>query len=217
MLRTLAVVAALQFLALTPTWACDGQVGTSIFQDTFADDSGGWDASPPIAMVKPPVFVFDLSHLSQGSIAYAVQNQTFNATDGDYCMDVILPPAIAPDNQLWAGIEFWATDYDNNMAAHVSSNGDIALQKKTAGNYATIFTVPNATGFKAGPNAVNSLRVTALAGKIAVYLNGAKIKLVRAQEPANGNLKFGMRAQVDKFVANVPPVQIKSFTVTSGH
>jgi hypothetical protein len=212
MLRTFSVVVALQLVAWNSVWACTGQVGTAIFQDKFTDDSGGWDESPPLNVVVPPAFVFTLDANDTG---VASQNLTFNATDGDYCMDFILPPAISANNQMYAGLEFWAADYNNNMQVFVASNGSVTLGKQTSGNWAVISSVPNAP-FNSTTNAVNSLRVTALAGTITVYLNGTQLKTVRAQEPTNPSLKFGIYVQNDTAVANVPPVKITGFSVTAG-
>jgi hypothetical protein len=215
MLRTLSAVAALQFLALTSAWACSGQVGAVIFQDSFTDDSGGWDQGPPQSVIKPPAFVFTLDAQNGGT---AAQNLTFNATDGDYCMDVALPPPIAADNQFYAGIEFWAADYNDVMNAEVSSAGNISVSRKVAGKWTVISTVNNVPAFKSGANAVNSLRITALAGVITVYLNGTQVKLLRAQEPANSSLRFGIIVEMDKTVASgtAPPVLVKSYSVTAG-
>src|ERR1700691_5125966 len=107
MLRILSVVAALQTLAWTSALACTGQVGAVIFQDNFADATGGWDVT-----VKPPVFLLSGSATSTDNSSL---NLTFNATDGDYCIDFILPPAIATDNPTHAAIIFWATSDYNNM------------------------------------------------------------------------------------------------------
>jgi hypothetical protein len=215
MLRTLSVVAALQFLALTCAWACSGQVGAVIFQDTFTDDSGGWDQGPPQSVIKPPAFVFTLDAQNGGT---AAQDLTFAATDGDYCMDVVLPPSLAADNQFYAGIEFWAANYNDTMNAEVSSAGSVSISKKTAGKWTVVTTVNNVPAFKSGANAVNSLRVTALAGVISVYLNGTQVKLLRAQEPTNSSLRFGIIVEMDKDVASgtAPPVLVKSYSVTAG-
>jgi hypothetical protein len=215
MLRTFGVVTALQILALTPVWACTGQVGNVIFQDSFGDDTGGWDERPPWATVKPPNFVFAMD--AQNSFTN-VLNLTFNATDGDYCMDVILPPPIAANNQMYAGISFWATPDSNSsmMGVLPVSNGAVTLNKLTAGTWNTIFTIPNAPGFNSTANATNSLRVTALSGTITVYLNGTVVKTVRAQEPPSTNAFFGMTGQVDTAVANAPLIQVKGYSVTAG-
>jgi hypothetical protein len=213
MLRTLGIVAALQFLTLTSTWACTGQVGAVIFQDKFTDDSGGWDEYPPQSAVVPPAFVFTLDANNSSA---ASQNLTFNATDGDYCMDFILPPAIAADNQMYIAMEFWAVDYNNNMQVLVASNSIVTLGKLTSGTWTTISSIPNVSAFNSKANAVNSLRVTALAGTITAYLNGTMIKTVRAQQPTTPNLRFGIYVQDDTAVANTPPIKITGFSVTAG-
>jgi len=213
MLRTIGIVAALQLLAWAPAWACTSQVGTVIFQDTFADDSGGWDETPPQLVVKPPILAIALDAQVGGISA---QNLTFNTTDGDFCMDFVLPPAISPNNQMYAGIEFWATDYSNAMLALVASNGTIMLQKEAGGNWTTVFNVPNVQGFNSAANAVNSLRVTAVNGTITVFINGTTVKTVRAQEPTNPHLNFGLYGEDDTSVANAPVIQIKGYSVTTG-
>ena len=213
MLRTLSVITALQLLAWTPAWACTGQAGAVIFQDSFADDTGGWDETPPASMVKSPLYVFALGPQDTN---YNANNLTFSATDGDYCMDFILPPSISANNLVYAGINFWAADYDNMMNIEVGSDGTLYLEKLAAQNWSTIWTVSKSPAFLPAANAVNSLRVTALGGLITVYLNGTTIKAVRAQEPTNTGLSFGMSAGVDTAVAKTPEIHIKSFSVTAG-
>jgi hypothetical protein len=102
------------------------------------------------------------------------------------------------------------------MMAELSSQGTVFVSKKAAGKWSTVSTVNNAPGFQS--KAVNSLRVTALAGVITVYLNGTQVKVIRAQEPTSSSLRFGMLVEMDKQVAsgNASPVQIKSYSVTAG-
>ncbi len=213
MLRTISVVTALQLLAWTPALACTGQIGAVIFQDTFKDDSGGWDETPPQAAVVPPAFIFALD-ASAGSMS--AHNLTFNATDGDYCIDFVLPPAIASNNQIYAGLEFWATDYGNFMMVQAGSDGSVGLYKLASGNWTTVAGHHKCTGFNSGANATNSLRVTALSGTITIYLNGTQVKVIRAQEPTNPALEFGMYAQDDTAVDNAPKIQITNYSVTAG-
>jgi hypothetical protein len=214
MLRTASVVAVLQLLAWSPAWACTGQVGASIFQDNFADDSGGWDQDAPIAVIQPPAYVFTLPAQSTGQLS---MNQTFSATDGDYCMDFILPPPISASNSLTAAIMFWATDYNNFMVVQLSDTGTVSMYRQLGSVWSDpVFSVTSAPGFNSAANAVNSLRVTALAGTITTYVNGSMVKAIRAQEPTNPNLNFGIFVEDDTAAANAPPVKITGYSVTAG-
>ena len=102
--------------------ACDGQAGNVIFEDAFADDSGGWDFTPATSQVKPPDFVFTLTKQTTNA---NVQNLTFNATIADFCADFALPKSPAPDNAAYAALTFWGADYANFMMAMVSSTGGV--------------------------------------------------------------------------------------------
>jgi hypothetical protein len=214
MLRTASVVAALQLLVWSPAWACTGQIGASIFQDSFADDSGGWDQNPPVAVIQPPAYVVTLTQQDSGQMSL---DQTFNATSGDYCMDVVLPPPISATNSLTAGIVLWATDYNNFMVVQVSDTGTVSMYRQVGDVWSDpIFSITNAPSFNSAANAVNSLRVTALGGTITAYLNGSMVKAVKAQQPANQSLSFGIWVEDDTPVASAPPVKITGYTVTKG-
>jgi hypothetical protein len=210
--NTVYVTVLLQVLLCGSAVACEGQVGNVIFEDTFPDDTGGWDFTPPATAVNPPNFVFTLS---SKLTSVASQNLTFHATDADYCAEVILPKSLAPDNTYGFGVEFWAVDYNNFWMAMLASNGSIALYSRTNGVWQTIEMVPNAPGLKPEPDAVNALRVTTVGGKISIYLNGQLVKAVRAQIP-QGNLRFGMYSQIDKGVDGAAPILVKTYKVTSG-
>jgi hypothetical protein len=192
--------------------ACDGQIGKVIYEDTFTDDSGGWDFTTNVTAVKPPNFVFTLDS-KYSSIS--TQVLTFHVTDGDFCGEVILPKSIAPDNKYNFGIQFWAVDYANFWMVMLSSDGTLTLFSRANNVWQTISSVNNAPAFKSEPDAVNVLRVTTIGGKISVYLNGQLEKAIRSQSQ-EGSLRFGMYAQIDKGVDGATPILVKSYKVTSG-
>jgi hypothetical protein len=76
---SVAVLAVLLGLVTGARAACEGQTGTTIFDDTFADDSGGWDLAT--WKVQPPVII---GSLTAQFTSNSTLNATFNATDGDY-------------------------------------------------------------------------------------------------------------------------------------
>jgi hypothetical protein len=212
-LKTLGTAVVLQFAMCVHASACDGQVGKVIFEDTFTDDSGGWDLLAPEVIVKPPELLITLDKKYAG---LDTQNLTFNAVNGDYCVEFVLPKAVAPDNNIYLGLEFWGTDYKNFMVFWLGSNGNVGLSKNSAGNSSTIFKVIGAPQFKADPTAVNSLRVVAIDGKLMLSLNGSLIKVIRAQVP-EGNLRFGFQGILDNAIdAPAPPILLKSYKVTTG-
>jgi len=99
----------LQAFRFTAAFACDGQIGKVIYEDTFADDSGGWDFTANVATVKPPNFVFNLDSKNSNITSQVLTFHT--GTDGDYCAEVILPKTIAPDNKYNLAVSFRANDY----------------------------------------------------------------------------------------------------------
>jgi hypothetical protein len=211
--RALGLAFALQLAAAAAAHACDGQTGSVIFQDKFADDSGGWDFTPPVNQVKPPDFLFTMT---KQTFVSSVENLTFNATYGDYCMDFVLPKSSAPDNNASAGMLLWASDYSNYILVLVVSSGTVAMYRRTAGNYATIFTIANSPAFNSAQDAVNSLRIVATNDqKLTITLNGQPVKVVRAQTPP-GALLFGIFAETDKAPPTDTLIRIKEFSVTSG-
>jgi hypothetical protein len=211
--RTVFATVALYTFAGAAAFACDGQVGKVIYEDTFADDSGGWDFTPNVATVKPPNFVFNLGS-QYTSINAAVL--TFRApADGDYCAEVNLPKSIAPDNKYNVSISFWQTDYSNFWMVMLSSDGTLGLFSKANNVWQTIFSIPGVPAFKPDADAVNVVRVTTLGGKITMYLNGQLEKAIRAQVP-DGTFRFGMYAQIDKPADGTTPILVKSYKVTSG-
>jgi len=201
---------ALPALMCASARACEGQVGKTIYEDTFADDSGGWDISPPLTAIKPPSLLITLN---ANSTNVGSQVLTFHANEADYCLEGTIPKALAPDTNFALGVEFWATDYRNFWLAMFGSDGTVSLWNQANGVWTSIAKVLNAPGFKADGS--NALRVTTLGGKIAISLNGQPVKMVRAQIP-EGELRFGVYGQVDKGTDGAPPIVVSSYKVTSG-
>ena len=190
--------------------ACDGQAGNTVFEDNFADDSGGWDMNQ--WKVQPPVMI---GNLTPQYTFNSTLNTTFNATDGDYCVEIKLPAAPSADNNVSAGLLFLASDYNNLFLAQISSNGATGLYKKASGNWSTIFLAQDTKTVNIDPNALNAIRVTVKDGKITLFVNGKQLKVVRAQIPTTP-LRFGMYSQVDKAIQSEVDVAFTSYKVTGG-
>lgn len=212
MYRTILIAAAIQAFLGYGAMACDGQAGDVVFEDSFPDDSGGWDLYADTVKVTPPNLDVVLSSATTWTSS---QNLTFNATDADYCTDVILPKPPEADVLSQAGIEFWATDYNNYYLAEMQSDGLFGLYRRQNGNWQTVAEVPKSPAVKTDAGAVNSLRVIAKGGKIQIMVNGTSVKTVRAQVPT-GTLRFGIYAGLSKAPGQAQTVAFKQYKVTTG-
>ncbi len=239
MKRIFLLVFGLHVLSAMGAMACEGQTGATIFEDKFTDDSGGWDLTPGRSDIKPNEMLITLNDSKD---VLSVQNLTFNPTEGDYCVEFTLPPPLAPDNNVAVGIEFWATDWRAYYSVQAFSNKIVGLYRDTPNGWITIFAVrdsplvkiaadspstrslpdpsvvnavPDALPGKEASDGLNAIRVVAKDGRIATFLNGTKIKEIRAQMPT-GALRFGIFAQVDKGLPEGTVIHFKSFKVTTG-
>jgi hypothetical protein len=207
----LLAAAVVQLAILPAAMACEGQPGAVIFTDNFADDSGGWDFGTSGIKVVPPVM--QLVPNAQ-NLGLSSQNLTFNATDGDYCADFTAPAQVG-DNKVGYGIEFWATDYSNMMLFLVQSNKTASLYKRVAGTWGVVVDSAPAATLNVGADAANTLRVQSLAGKLTLSVNGAVVKVIRAQVPA-GQLRFGVFGEFDSAPATPQTIAVTDFSLTAG-
>jgi hypothetical protein len=96
------------------------------------------------------------------------------------------------------------------------TSGNVTMFKRAAGVYSTIFTAAAGPAFKSAPDAVNSLRIVAGQDqKLTISLNGAPVKVIRAQMPA-GPLRFGVFGETEKAPDSDVQVLVKNFKVTTG-
>lgn len=206
---SLAVLALITFNC-APAFACDDQAGQVIFEDSFPDDTGGWEIFES-GRVVPPEYVLSMP---SGLTSNWVFNQTFNATDGDYCMQFKMPAAVAPDNGVGIGLVALGSDTDNFFLFQVFTGGTCGLYKKVKKVWTTVWSVKEC-GLKVEPDALNTLRLTVKDGKITAFANGAQVKAVRAQIPTDP-LKFGFYSQLDAKTDKTVDVKITKFRVLSG-
>lgn len=88
--RILFAAAALS-LAASAASACEGQSGKVIFEDKFTDDMGGWTFGAGDGFVLKNPGANSSVPAAEGSQSRSVQNQTFTASEGDYCAEMSFP------------------------------------------------------------------------------------------------------------------------------
>jgi hypothetical protein len=208
-----ALAALLQAGMAAGAMACEGQSGNVIFEDTFPDDSGGWELFQDRDSVVPPNFLITLPEDDEG-IGHSSLNLTFEATEADFCTEFVWPQDPLPqDSYLGAGLMFWAADYDNHYLLQAHSTGKVGLYRKSNGKWNTIFEVADSGVVKPAPE-VNTVRALAKGGKITAFVNGQQIKAIRAPMPQNAP-RFGLYAESGKLEKPVA-IHFSSYLVTEG-
>jgi hypothetical protein len=213
-----AVLTSLLFLP-TIAMACPGQVGNVIFEDTFADDSGGWGGlAAPDAEIKGGALLLHPNPrgATETSTNFILTNLMFSAGNADYCTEFVLPKQPADDAPVSAGLIFWRIDIQNEFLFDISTSKSSYLSKLVANVWNDIFTAyKTVPAVKLEPDAVNSVRVLAKDGKLTLFVNGTQVKVVQAPQPTTA-LGFGMYTNVDKATDTNPTVKFTSFKVTTG-
>jgi hypothetical protein len=187
------------------------QKGSEVFADTFADDSGGWTVGDRVSYGKPALALTLYDPYGN----WVFPNQTFNASDGDYCTEVVLPKSLAPDNLTEVGLVTLEKDLSNFLLLQVSSKGDLILDRLVAGTWTTV-EVLKFPGTVPPAGTVVTLRETVKGTLVTPWVNGVEMRKIRVQVPP-GPLKFGLFVQTDK---NPPKpgvtFQINNYRVTAG-
>jgi hypothetical protein len=216
MLRVLFVAATAFALVAPAAFSCEGQTGKVIFEDKFTDESGGLILAAPDTEIKNGSLFLrpNARGVDQKTTAAAVINVTFPAGDGDYCMEVVLPKQIAPDNDVAAGMQFWISDA-TSFSFVIWTDKSTGLSKLSGDKANSIFHEKQNAAIKLEPNAVNFLRVVAKENKLTLFINGSQVKVIRALMPT-GELHFAVIAGVQKASDTNPVVEVKSFKVTTG-
>jgi hypothetical protein len=205
----LAVLCLLNVAAM----ACAGQTGKVIFDDSFADDSGGWQLGAPDTEIKDGSLWLHPNPRGMNEKGRSIHAtvRTFSATDGDYCMEFVVPKPVAADNDVMTGLVFWQVSSSEEYVWAIYTDGGAQLNRLVANKWSRVF-VENTARLE--PGAPASLRVIAKDGKLTLFVGDRQIKVVRAQTPG-GVLTFGVLAEVEKLSDANPAVQTKSYKVTA--
>src|SRR5262249_15485936 len=223
-----ALAVSLLLLALMQTAAdaatCDGQKGTVIFEDDFTDDSGGWthDASAgrDAGFGKSGLTL----HIQDPTANWALWNIIFSASEGDFCVEAVMPKAAAAGVAARSGLLFLANDFNSFYLLMIGSDvpnpsnqqrGAIGLWRKDAGTWGWLGNWSDPK-FKLEPGSVVALRAVVKANMIVASVNGIEVKKLRIPLPL-ANRKFGAYVETDKAVP-APGVtfQFKRYKVTAG-
>jgi hypothetical protein len=218
----------LLFLVVIQTSAragsCEGQKGSVIFEDDFADDTGGWlhEAGPSgsVSFGKSGLTL----RILDPATSFRFLNLTFAASEGDFCVEAAMPKPPGADTVARAGLVFLANDFANFYV--LMAGGDVAtpssqqqsmigLMRLEEGNWGALggWSEPK---IRLDPESVVALRAVVKAKLITAFVNGVELKKVRF--PGVGSsLKFGVYVETSKPVP-APGIsfQFKRYRVTAG-
>jgi hypothetical protein len=213
-MRLLFSALTVLFLLNATAMTCPSQTGKVIFEDTFTDDSGGWQLGAPDSEIKDGSLWLRPNPRGMTEKGRNINStvRTFAATDGDYCLEFIVPKPVAADNDFMTGLVFWQSSSTDEYLWAVYTDGTTQLNKLAANKWTRIFS--DNTG-KLEPGSTASLRVIAKDGKLTLFVGSKQVKVIRAQTPT-GELTFGVLAEVEKLSDANPVLQVKSFKVTTG-
>jgi len=188
------------------------QKGKEIFAATFADTTGGWPSDPDASVGTTGLTL----KLYTPNSSWVYLNNAFNATDGDYCVEGIVPASPAANNLAYIGLAFLAKDAKTFDVFQVDSSGSIQLYRKVSGNWALINGSLARPSLVLKPGSAVTLRAVVKGSLVTVSANGVDLLKTRLQVP-DGPLQFGVYVQTDNNVAK-PGVgfQFSKFRVTEG-
>jgi hypothetical protein len=162
--------------------ACDGD--DVIFEDNFANDSGGWAILSSVE-VKDGAFILKL----RPDDIQTDLNVTYTVDDADICSDAVWPDGDA--RILGAGVLFWGEDNKNYYQFGVLNNGKFWIARKQDGKWATIVQNVESDAIHTAPGSANTLRVKVDGDTASFFINGTKVRDLRGQPP-KGGWRFGL-------------------------
>ena len=112
--------------------------------------------------------------------------------DIDYCLNLEAIKA-DPEGNSFAGLLFWAIDYDNYYYVMVTAEQSISVFRRQRGRVLPQLRWASFDALKRGNGEVNELRVVTVGNTATVYVNGREYGTIKGQPPGDGQ-QIGVRA-----------------------
>ena len=112
--------------------------------------------------------------------------------DIDYCLNLEAIKA-DPEGNSFAGLLFWAIDYDNYYYIMITAEQSIGVFRRQRGRVLPQLRWTRLESLKPGNGVVNEIRVVTVGDRATIYVNGALYGSLRGQPPADGQ-QIGVRA-----------------------
>ncbi len=185
----LTVLAAGLFLAAAVSadaFACQGS--RVLFEDSFDSLMPTWGTADDSFFLKDGALT-----ISPGYDEYYSALNTMGVYDDiDFCTELTAVKA-DPEGNSFAGIIFWASDYDNYYYLVVTAEGSVGAFRRQRGRVLPQLRWASFDGLKKGNGETNELRVVTVGNEATIFINGEEYGHFRGQPPADGQ-QIGVRA-----------------------
>ena len=185
-LTGLAVMTALSILPMGTALACQGS--EVLFEDSFATLEPTWGTADDSFFIDS-----DRLTIMPGYDQYYSALSTMGTyLDADICIDLEAIKA-DPEGNSFAGLIFWAIDYDNYYYLVVTAEQSVGVFRRQRGRVLPQLRWTRTDALKPGNGAVNQLRVVTVGNTASIYVNGQFYAAMKGQPPSDGQ-QIGVRA-----------------------
>lgn len=185
-LTDLAVVMVLSVGSTEAALACQGT--EVLFEDSFATLDPTWGTAEDAFFVEDG----QLTIMPGYDEYYSALNTMGTYEDIDLCFNLEAIKA-DPEGNSFAGLIFWAIDYDNYYYVVVTAEQSIGVFRRQRARVLPQLRWATFDGLKPGNGVVNELRVVTLGNAATIYVNGQEYGTIKGQPPSDGQ-QIGVRA-----------------------
>ena len=185
-LTGLAVVMALSVGSTEAALACQGS--QVLFEDGFATLDPTWGTADDAFFIEDG----QLTIMPGYDEYYSALNTMGTYEDIDLCFNLEAIKA-DPEGNSFAGLIFWAIDYDNYYYVVVTAEQSIGVFRRQRGRVLPQLRWATFDALKPGNGVVNELRVVTVGNAATIYVNGQEYGTIKGQPPSDGQ-QIGVRA-----------------------
>jgi hypothetical protein len=185
-LTGLAVAMALSVGSTEAALACQGT--EVLFEESFATLEPTWGNADDAFFLEDG----QLTIMPGYDEYYSALNTMGTYGDIDLCFNLEAIKA-DPEGNSFAGLIFWAIDYDNYYYIVVTAEQSIGVFRRQRGRVLPQLRWATFDALKPGNGVVNELRVVTIGNAATIYVNGAEYGTIKGQPPSDGQ-QIGVRA-----------------------
>lgn len=185
-LTGLAVVLAFSVGSTEAALACQGT--EVLFEESFATLDPTWGNADDAFFLEDG----QLTIMPGYDEYYSALNTMGTYEDIDLCFNLEAIKA-DPEGNSFAGLIFWAIDYDNYYYVVVTAEQSIGVFRRQRGRVLPQLRWATFDALKPGNGVVNEIRVVTLGNAATIYVNGQEYGTIKGQPPSDGQ-QIGVRA-----------------------